>query len=676
MWTFTDGPDMYIITEYCSRGDLRKHINELQSLPEVERLDHIWELFAEISLALNFMHSNGAIHRDIKPENIFIMEDGSVRLGDFGLSKVIGENDYATFAGTRYYIAPESHMEGKMYFSSDVYSVGIVIYELLTGKHPFIGINDQETMENIIKGKAAKIPDFVPSDLKKLVSNMINSDFNKRPTIEMIMNNQTIKSIIQKIKEKEEIDDEQKEKELQATVLSAPKPISLDQLKTIKEEISSINKDFTPEIRIQKLKDGLSAVRSIQQLKDINITEEILQLSNDIVEITYSQKITEQLLLVMLLSQFYPKPKIDSALKKDEKQRDDEIEIIEDIFNLLLKENHETSQMIVDQKDFIEHQLIIFNSLPLNKIKSIYLYPLESLSKQDHKELNNKLFEMELKELKEGQKHPYHTQLSSDGVINKLIQMQHDKDKVDINYYIAQVIAYLFKAAALPPVNGKSIIDLLKVYRIKDLTFLAECKDNHDDILADDFEHQLFKDDDLQLLIEVSEEEKPQIKKMQEIEFKFLNEFLQNNEDDEMHKTIINSGIADALLSIFSTRDLDEITYTPFQTFFFFTWPYSAEISKLLIDKNPFPSLLRLFDHKDLDIINESINAMVNIMFGGTIGLDETSVHPYYEDLVQAGGIEKIYSLFKRNVSRQSQNSAAICLGIAFKSRIITDENM
>ncbi|KAA6360156.1 MAG: hypothetical protein EZS28_044317, partial [Streblomastix strix] len=63
-------------------------------------------------------------------------------------------------------------------------------------------------------------------------------------------------------------------------------------------------------------------------------------------------------------------------------------------------------------------------------------------------------------------------------------------------------------------------------------------------------------------------------------------------------------------------------------------------------------------------------------MYGGAIRLDETSVHPFYNNIQQNGGIWKIFMLFKRNVSERSKNSSAICIGIAFKAREITDNDM
>ncbi|KAA6377324.1 MAG: putative Serine/threonine-protein kinase Nek6 [Streblomastix strix] len=116
LWTFTDQTDIFIFTEYCSHGDLRQVISELQKLPEEERINRVWELFAQIILALDFMHSKGVLHRDIKPENIFIMEDGSVRLGDFGLAKELTQKYYASVAGTKIYMAPEVWFMRKIHY--------------------------------------------------------------------------------------------------------------------------------------------------------------------------------------------------------------------------------------------------------------------------------------------------------------------------------------------------------------------------------------------------------------------------------------------------------------------------------------------------------------------------------------------------------------------------------
>ncbi|KAA6392328.1 MAG: putative serine/threonine-protein kinase Nek6, partial [Streblomastix strix] len=102
-----DDIELCLVMEYCEKGDLRKVMDELQQLPEEERLMRVWEILAQIFLAVDHLHSHDVIHRDIKPENIFVMADGSVRVGDFGLAKNVENRDYATAVGTKVYQAPE-----------------------------------------------------------------------------------------------------------------------------------------------------------------------------------------------------------------------------------------------------------------------------------------------------------------------------------------------------------------------------------------------------------------------------------------------------------------------------------------------------------------------------------------------------------------------------------------
>ncbi|KAA6395136.1 MAG: putative Serine/threonine-protein kinase Nek3 [Streblomastix strix] len=173
--TFLDHLDLCLILEYCSGGDLRKIVSDLQKLPQEERMNRVWELQAQIIRALHHLHSHGVVHRDIKPENIFVMEDGSVRLGDFGLARDLTDNYFATLVGTKIYLAPEIWILKRIDFSSDIFSVGIIIYELLIGDHPFNADNEQAMIEKIKKGERAQISDWIEQDLKEIVSAMLNS---------------------------------------------------------------------------------------------------------------------------------------------------------------------------------------------------------------------------------------------------------------------------------------------------------------------------------------------------------------------------------------------------------------------------------------------------------------------------------------------------------------------
>ncbi|KAA6398343.1 MAG: putative Serine/threonine-protein kinase Nek3 [Streblomastix strix] len=209
--------DLCIIMKYCEGGDLRKVIHDFQELAEKERfmacgyqfeinlifIERVWEILAQIVRALDFMHSQGVVHRDIKPENIFVNSDGSVCLGDFGLAKVISSKDYATMAGTKVYMAAEVWQSKKTDFASDIFSVGIVAVELLTGRHPFEAGTEQGTIDNIIKGNAAPLPEQVSREMKELVTSMISHDALKRPTAKEILEQETIQMFIRQQEEKE-----------------------------------------------------------------------------------------------------------------------------------------------------------------------------------------------------------------------------------------------------------------------------------------------------------------------------------------------------------------------------------------------------------------------------------------------------------------------------------------
>ncbi|TXG49962.1 hypothetical protein EZV62_025837 [Acer yangbiense] len=135
---------------------------------------------AEIVSAVSHLHANGVMHRDLKPENILLDADGHVMLTDFGLAKQFDENTRSnSMCGTLEYMSPEIVLGKGHDKAADWWSVGILLFEMLTGKPPFTGGNRQKIQQKIIKDKM-KLPAFLSSEAHSLLRGLLQKDVSKR----------------------------------------------------------------------------------------------------------------------------------------------------------------------------------------------------------------------------------------------------------------------------------------------------------------------------------------------------------------------------------------------------------------------------------------------------------------------------------------------------------------
>ena len=137
---FYEKSKFLIIMEFCSGGDLAEFIEaQTQFLPE----DFIIRWALQLTSGVCYIHKMKIIHRDLKPANIFLSSDKKLKIGDFGVAKGLDKTSglASTKAGTNLYMAPEIHGGDKYNTMADVWSLGVVIFEIITYKRPFHGHN-------------------------------------------------------------------------------------------------------------------------------------------------------------------------------------------------------------------------------------------------------------------------------------------------------------------------------------------------------------------------------------------------------------------------------------------------------------------------------------------------------------------------------------------------------
>jgi NIMA (never in mitosis gene a)-related kinase 2 len=184
---------IYIIMEYWEGGDIseliKKWVTSREHIPE----DQIWKIFTQIVLALHECHGRKEgkiLHRDIKPGNLFLDVKNNVKLGDFGLARLMGkESIYAyTNVGTPYYMSPEQINEQKYNEKSDIWSTGWIVYEMAKLRPPFEAKSQVSLALKIKEGKFDRIPKIYSEELWRVITLMLSPDKEKRPAVEDLLN--------------------------------------------------------------------------------------------------------------------------------------------------------------------------------------------------------------------------------------------------------------------------------------------------------------------------------------------------------------------------------------------------------------------------------------------------------------------------------------------------------
>ncbi|AYU83503.1 serine/threonine protein kinase, putative [Leishmania donovani] len=194
-----------LVLDYANAGDLRQEIKSRARTGRTFREHEAGLLFLQVLLAVHHVHSKHMIHRDIKSANILLCSNGLVKLGDFGFSKMyantVSDDVGRTFCGTPYYVAPEIWRRCPYSKKADMFSLGVLLYELLTLKRPFDGEDIEEVMHKTLAGRFDPLPDSISKEMQTIVSALLQSEPKKRPSSKTLLNTPTCKLYISVVRE-------------------------------------------------------------------------------------------------------------------------------------------------------------------------------------------------------------------------------------------------------------------------------------------------------------------------------------------------------------------------------------------------------------------------------------------------------------------------------------------
>ena len=216
-----------IVMEYADKGDLFQLITERKKTKNYFTEQEVWKIFIQLLNGLKALHDFKILHRDIKSANVFLFKDGSAKLGDLNVSKVAKKGLGYTQTGTPYYASPEVWKDLSYDNKSDIWSLGCVLYEMITLFPPFRAQNMENLFKKVIKGEISKIPDKYSFDLFTVIQLLIQVKPEKRPSCDEILQNKIVLKKIEYFKEisKQNFDENDEEQFLLKTI-NVPKSLN------------------------------------------------------------------------------------------------------------------------------------------------------------------------------------------------------------------------------------------------------------------------------------------------------------------------------------------------------------------------------------------------------------------------------------------------------------------
>jgi NIMA (never in mitosis gene a)-related kinase len=189
-----------IVMEFADRGDLYQKIVQHKKSAQFFEESDIWQIFIQLVKGLKALHDLKILHRDMKSANVFLFSNGSAKLGDLNVSKVARRGLGYTQTGTPYYASPEVWKDKPYDNKSDVWSLGCVLYEMITLRPPFRAQDMEGLFKKVCKGQYSRIPDRFSDDLFTIVQFLLQVNPATRPSCEQILNHPVVTKRIEYFK--------------------------------------------------------------------------------------------------------------------------------------------------------------------------------------------------------------------------------------------------------------------------------------------------------------------------------------------------------------------------------------------------------------------------------------------------------------------------------------------
>merc|ERR1719210_68130 len=192
-----------IVMDYCEGGDLSDKIKKMRQSGKAFNQEQVLRWFTQSILALKYIHDMHILHRDLKSGNFFLSKSGNIKMGDFGIAKVLECTAACaqTQIGTPYYLSPEI-CTGKPYgWGSDIWSMGCILHEMCAKRVPFDAPDLKSLIQKITRGPTPELPPDYSTGMRNLGKELLDRDPAKRPPAAEILKRPIVREMVRRMLE-------------------------------------------------------------------------------------------------------------------------------------------------------------------------------------------------------------------------------------------------------------------------------------------------------------------------------------------------------------------------------------------------------------------------------------------------------------------------------------------